>query len=145
MVKNRRKNGDFYWVRANVTPMYDGDEISGYRQVDGVNYAATELRAALFPSEPGQLEIGPAQIQLRLRDRSRFEFFAFDAGPEKVLRTPPVPVTVLPLPDAGRPAGFKGTVAQQFSVSLKTDPGPYAVGQPITGSSRSPVMSCTNA
>lgn len=109
-----------------------GDEISGYRQVDGVNYAATELRAALFPSEPGQLEIGPAQIQLRLRDRSRFEFFAFDAGPEKVLRTPPVPVTVLPLPDAGRPAGFKGTVAQQFSVSLKTDPGPYAVGQPIT-------------
>jgi PAS domain S-box-containing protein len=30
MVKNRRKNGDFYWVRATVTPLPDG---SGYSSV----------------------------------------------------------------------------------------------------------------
>lgn len=30
MVKNRCKNGDFYWVDANVTPILDGDAIAGF-------------------------------------------------------------------------------------------------------------------
>jgi len=33
LVKNRRKNGDYYWVRANATPMFDGDTITGYLSV----------------------------------------------------------------------------------------------------------------
>jgi aerotaxis receptor len=33
LVKNRRKNGDYYWVRANATPMVDGDQITGYLSV----------------------------------------------------------------------------------------------------------------
>jgi aerotaxis receptor len=33
LVKNRRKNGDHYWVRANVTPMVDGEHIVGYMSV----------------------------------------------------------------------------------------------------------------
>ncbi|MDE2417793.1 MAG: PAS domain-containing protein [Burkholderiales bacterium] len=33
LVKNRRKNGDYYWVRANVTPMVDGDKVTGYLSV----------------------------------------------------------------------------------------------------------------
>jgi len=33
LVKNRRKNGDHYWVRANVTPMVDGEQIVGYMSV----------------------------------------------------------------------------------------------------------------
>ncbi|GAB3188840.1 methyl-accepting chemotaxis protein [Hydrogenophaga aquatica] len=33
LVKNRRKNGDHYWVRANATPMRDGDKIVGYLSV----------------------------------------------------------------------------------------------------------------
>lgn len=33
VVKNRRKNGDHYWVCANVTPMRDGDTITGYLSV----------------------------------------------------------------------------------------------------------------
>ncbi len=30
MVKNRCKNGDFYWVEANANPIWEGDEIVGY-------------------------------------------------------------------------------------------------------------------
>lgn len=30
VVKNRTKNGDHYWVRANVTPEIDGKEITGF-------------------------------------------------------------------------------------------------------------------
>ena len=33
LVKNRRKNGDFYWVRANVTPIMEGDKPRGYMSV----------------------------------------------------------------------------------------------------------------
>jgi aerotaxis receptor len=33
LVKNRRKNGDHYWVRANATPVRDGDKIVGFLSV----------------------------------------------------------------------------------------------------------------
>ncbi|WP_165312055.1 methyl-accepting chemotaxis protein [Vibrio ziniensis] len=33
MVKNRCKNGDYYWVDAFVTPIYDKDKIIGYQSV----------------------------------------------------------------------------------------------------------------
>lgn len=33
LIKNRRKNGDYYWVRANATPMMDGDKITGFLSV----------------------------------------------------------------------------------------------------------------
>lgn len=32
-VKNRRKDGSFYWVMANVTPLMQGDQPSGYMSV----------------------------------------------------------------------------------------------------------------
>ena len=33
LVKNRRKNGDHYWVRANATPVRNGDQIVGFLSV----------------------------------------------------------------------------------------------------------------
>ncbi|WP_281506017.1 methyl-accepting chemotaxis protein [Chromohalobacter nigrandesensis] len=33
LVKNRCKNGDFYWVHATVTPIFEGGEIVGYTSV----------------------------------------------------------------------------------------------------------------
>jgi len=33
MVKNRCKNGDFYWVDAYVTPVYDNNRVVGYQSV----------------------------------------------------------------------------------------------------------------
>ncbi|KAA8999350.1 PAS domain-containing protein [Affinibrenneria salicis] len=33
LVKNRRKNGDYYWVRANVTPVRDGERTVGFLSV----------------------------------------------------------------------------------------------------------------
>ena len=33
LVKNRRKNGDHYWVRANATPVRDGRQVVGYMSV----------------------------------------------------------------------------------------------------------------
>jgi len=33
IVKNRRKNGDHYWVHATVAPLRDGERIAGYNSV----------------------------------------------------------------------------------------------------------------
>ncbi|BBI49756.1 hypothetical protein HORIV_21770 [Vreelandella olivaria] len=33
VVKNRRKNGDHYWVHATVAPLRDGERIVGYTSV----------------------------------------------------------------------------------------------------------------
>jgi PAS domain S-box-containing protein len=32
-VKNRRKNGDFYWVLASATPIYQGGQVAGYMSI----------------------------------------------------------------------------------------------------------------
>ncbi len=53
LVKNRAKNGDFYWVRANVTPVMEGRAITGYisirskptrQQIGGAEAAYALLR-----------------------------------------------------------------------------------------------------
>ena len=33
LVKNRRKNGDYYWVRAHATPIIENGEVQGYTSV----------------------------------------------------------------------------------------------------------------
>ncbi|MBN9340899.1 MAG: PAS domain-containing protein [Comamonadaceae bacterium] len=45
LVKNRRKNGDHYWVRANVTPIMEGGKPVGYLSVR-TKPAAQEAAAA---------------------------------------------------------------------------------------------------
>ena len=44
-VKNRRKNGDFYWVLASATPLWDNGQISGYMSI-GCKLPADQRREA---------------------------------------------------------------------------------------------------
>jgi len=46
LVKNRRKNGDHYWVRANATPVHRGGQLVGYMSV-----RTTPLRAEVEAAE----------------------------------------------------------------------------------------------
>ncbi|HMN94591.1 MAG TPA: methyl-accepting chemotaxis protein [Hydrogenophaga sp.] len=59
LVKNRRKNGDHYWVRANATPVRSGARIVGYLSVRS-KPAADEVEAAeaLYASMRAQEESG---------------------------------------------------------------------------------------
>ena len=45
LVKNRRKNGDHYWVSAFVTPVYENNKIVGYESVR-INALPTEIARA---------------------------------------------------------------------------------------------------
>ncbi|MBX9810965.1 MAG: PAS domain S-box protein, partial [Burkholderiales bacterium] len=46
MVKNQRKNGGFYWAKANVTPIVDGGRITGYMSVH-IKPSRSEIDAAV--------------------------------------------------------------------------------------------------
>lgn len=68
VVKNRSKNGDFYWVSAYVTPIYENGQMSGYESVRSVPSEAQKRRAdALY----ARLRAGKPPI-------SRFEYWTYD-------------------------------------------------------------------
>ncbi|MEP6502288.1 MAG: methyl-accepting chemotaxis protein [Betaproteobacteria bacterium] len=59
VVKNRRKNGDHYWVCANVTPMRNGDEVTGYLSVrTQPTRAAIDGAQALYATMRAEAERG---------------------------------------------------------------------------------------
>ncbi|QKO22570.1 methyl-accepting chemotaxis protein [Rhodoferax sp. BAB1] len=59
LVKNRRKNGDYYWVRANATPMRKGSQIVGFLSVR-TKPGAQEIQAceALYATMRAEAEAG---------------------------------------------------------------------------------------
>ena len=74
MVKNRCKNGNYYWVRANVTPVMQDGDVTGYMSVrikqsrDEVNQAATLYKR--------MKEGNPDRIALRQGEAVRTGLFA---------------------------------------------------------------------
>jgi PAS domain S-box-containing protein len=64
-VKNRRKNGDFYWVLASATPIYEGDHVTGYMSI----------RTKLPADQRAEAE----QVYALLRAR-KAQAFRIDAG-----------------------------------------------------------------
>ena len=61
-IKNRCKNGDYYWVLANVTPLWEGEQISGYmsvrRRADPAAVASVETAYRLMrEKQPGKLRM----------------------------------------------------------------------------------------
>ncbi|MBB1268112.1 PAS domain-containing methyl-accepting chemotaxis protein [Shewanella sp. SR44-3] len=46
LVKNRRKNGDFYWVSAFITPIYENNQLIGYESVRVSALADEKIRAS---------------------------------------------------------------------------------------------------
>ncbi len=45
LVKNRRKNGDYYWVSAFVTPVFEANKVVGYESVRVAPLAEEKVRA----------------------------------------------------------------------------------------------------
>jgi len=61
-VKNRCKNGDYYWVLANATPIWEGGQVTGYmsvrRQADATAVAAVdEVYRKFRDKRQGSLQI----------------------------------------------------------------------------------------
>ena len=65
LVKNRRKNGDHYWVRANVTPIMEGGKPRAYMSVR-TKPSAREIAAAeaLYAQMRREASVGAASLYL---------------------------------------------------------------------------------
>ncbi len=68
LVKNRRKNGDFYWVNANATPMLDGEQITGYLSVRTVpTHASIAAAESLYARMQADAAAGSPTASFQLR------------------------------------------------------------------------------
>ena len=68
IVKNRCKNGDFYWVQANVTPIYANGHLSGYLSVrTRPSRTQVEQADALYKKiNEGKVSLGKVSVWHRL-------------------------------------------------------------------------------
>jgi hypothetical protein len=104
--------------------------------VEGVRYQVVELATALFPTSSGIFTVGPASLDCNVQDfRDPFGdgFFQnfFNQGQAVTLRSDPLSITVRPVPEEGRPRGFRGDVGQ-FQMTAGFDKKSAQVHEPIT-------------
>lgn len=99
--------------------------------IDGVNYQVGELkRTYVFAQRSGKLEIEPMDIECVVRKQSNkrprdvFEQF-FGGGYEDAVyavKSKPVQIEILPLPETNKPADFSGAVGNySFKAQLSKD------------------------
>ncbi len=126
------------------------DQYKKYQQIiQGVRYTIFEFNTFAYPTRLGALTLGPVQIECNLivrnqnrrsssgRGRGVFDddFFSgfFDRVEKRpvTLKSDPITLNVLPLPEDGRPQDFSGAVGN-FNFDVSVGPRELKVGDPIT-------------
>ncbi|MHC4534604.1 MAG: BatD family protein [Planctomycetota bacterium] len=107
----------------------------------GKNFILVSFNKVLIPKHPGQIDIGTSSVSAALavgRVRSRDPFldnFSFFSSQKKYQRfavnSKPLKLTVLPLPEQGKPDGFYGLVGR-YTIEASAEPTKVSVGDPIT-------------
>jgi tetratricopeptide (TPR) repeat protein len=122
-------NGDGFSIEKLAEPSQRQEQVAG-GAVQVVEFATT-----LTPLRAGTLSVGPAAMRLNVlqRERRQDRFFGFFSETRRAteLRAEPLTLTVLPLPDAGRPASFSGAVGQ-FQWEVRAAPLDPRAGDPVT-------------
>ncbi len=77
-------------------------------QIQGKTFIVQEYVRRLYPQKTGQILIQPAQLKLPIKSIP------------KTLKTKSVALNVKPLPEAGKPANFTGTVGQ-YNITAQVD------------------------
>jgi tetratricopeptide (TPR) repeat protein len=98
--------------------------------IAGHRYNITEIRYALFPTCAGRLVIEPASVEIPGDVFDRFFSFRQRRGGPRQLKTDPVPIEVLPLPQP-QPADYTGIVAEQLSLVATVSRDTLPRGEPV--------------
>ena len=97
---------------------------SQLRSVDGRVVEVQTKKTAYFPLNAGRFSFKPARAIVDIRQ-------GFLYAPEtREIRSPSPRVTVLPLPEAEKPDGFRGAVGQ-FEMQSSVEPLSVAAGEPV--------------
>lgn len=98
-------------------------------QVNGIMYRKALLAAhALFPIKPGKTVIDEFKIKAKVRLPTQFGWGSQQEYTKSSKRSD---VTVLPLPQEGKPLSFSGAVGQ-FTIQTQVDGTQFPAGQPIS-------------
>ena len=105
----------------------------------GQNYQVVEVRYALVPSKAGSYTVTPAKMSMTVLDsrrkssRSFFDdpFSSFATGRPVTLVSDALKLTVMVLPEEGKPPDFSGLVGK-FKISSKLEPETLKAGESAT-------------
>jgi hypothetical protein len=114
-----------FWVEK----LFDAQDLDYQRrEYNGRQYDAAAIkRVALFPTRPGELEVGP----MRLSGAAvRSGGFFFNTTEPFEVASSAIAISVRPLPDSGVPAGFTGGVGS-FEVAAELDNDSSVGGEPV--------------
>ncbi len=109
--------------------------------VNGQNYVVADIKKlVLFPTSPGKVKVDPMAVDcdVRLpRRRSNDIFDSFFDDPffgrtvRRTLYSPPLTITVKPLPEEGKPEDFSGAVGH-FKMSASVDKQAVKTNEALT-------------
>jgi hypothetical protein len=106
-----------FWVHD-----FPDDRAPSTRGTRGDVYETQTFRRAFFPIAPGHYEIPPARLFYEMRRG------ILQAPETFTVASDPLPLVVLPLPDADRPPTFTGAVGQ-FSMQARVEPERVGAGE----------------
>ena len=126
---------------------------------DGKNYIEVTFKTAITPVKAGDLTLGGAEmpftamiqqkppqqddddnnspfngnatIQQMMRQMQSFNNMAMASPQQMTVKSDPVKINVLPLPEAGRPANFSGAVGQFRIADESAEPAAVSIGDPV--------------
>jgi len=112
--------------------IYDADKLNFQRKVvDGKQFEVALLKkTALFPVTSGEVEIGPLSMNVGVVQGSRDIFDMFGTTQTVKVESKPLRLTVLPLPESGKPAEFTGGVGR-FTMTAELDRTSTTGSEPI--------------
>jgi len=106
--------------------------------INGQTYQVLEIRYSLIPYREGNFDIQPSRMHMtafepnrRSNLRSFFDDPFFSAGQAKTVASEPLGLTVISLPDSGRPENFTGLVGN-FEIESVMEPTSIKTGESAT-------------
>jgi tetratricopeptide (TPR) repeat protein len=111
-----------------------GEPAQYQEQLPDGTYTVVRFASTVTPLRSGTLTLGPATTRLNVYERRRGGFFDdpfFSQRRPVSLRSEPVQLDVLPLPEDGKPASFTGAVGR-FALQVSASPLQVRTGDPVT-------------
>jgi len=114
-----------------------------YENLSGRRYLVTEITTALFPTRPGEVEIGQTALEVMAQTSTQqrkkrdpfsdpfFNFGGLSRGETVRLRSRPIQLTVRALPTEKKPSDFSGAVGQ-YSFEATCDKRTVEVNSPVS-------------
>ena len=126
----QRRGGEYFRIPINGKPVLAE---KGETRLDGENYITLVFKHILVAREHGTLTApdGVVTLNVPTGNRRRSPFGSSGALRQVIVPSNPISLTVLPVPEEGKPANFSGLVGA-FTLSASAAPVTVNVGDPIT-------------